>query len=122
MNHLFFVGALQVDDLQNIHKVLDQFRLSNISGNAVKDQDVFMRLVTRKRLVGVQSFRPDLHGQFIRHQLTLRAVLVDLATVFAADIDRTKHIANREMEKAWHRTQDRSLCTLSHARGPKQEN
>ena len=80
-----------------------------------------MRLVTRKRLVGVQSFLPDLDRQFVRNKLAFGTVLVDLATVFTADIDGAKNVTDGQMEKSRHRPEDCSLCTFSNTGRPKQE-
>src|SRR5690606_20541643 len=62
-----------------------------------------------------ERFAPDTVGEIVGNELALGQVAINFLSFFAADVDRPKDVAARQVKEAGHLAENSPLCSLADA-------
>ena len=109
----FAIRAGEMEDFLDVDHVLHDFRLTDISGNAVKHEsiDIGLEFVSLDR--GVDGFFPKLDRDLVGHELAFAGVFEKGHAYFCPRIDGTENIATGAVKKTRDTAEGFALCAFA---------
>src|SRR5438874_968126 len=104
-----------MEDLLHVDQPFHEFRLIDITRDAVEHQSVNVRFEFRLQYLRLNLCSPKFDREIVRNEQPLAGVLDELLAERRSEIQGTKHFATGAMKKSWNTSEHLALRSFSAA-------
>ena len=120
-DHLGQIRTLEVDDFDDIERVIQKSGLLDVARDAIENQHLRQRAELLDHLHPLDVLLPEFDGEFIGNKLAPAGILPENSTHLAAEIERAEDVAASGVKKAGDRADDLPLGAFTATRGTKKQ-
>src|SRR5439155_22194697 len=111
----------QMNDLEDIQRILQQLRLLHVARNAVENKNFAGRMELVDHFHSLDVLLPELHGKFVGHELATRRIFPGDPAHFRAQIQAAENVAAGRVKESGNGPQNLALSALAAARSAEKE-
>lgn len=109
------IAAFQIENADNIERVLEHFGLADTAGNAIENKRILLRAETTGPRIGFDRLSPQLDRDFVRNQFAAAGIFDEDLPDLTLDGEVSENIPARTVIKMRNVAKDLALSAFARA-------